>query len=219
MISWRFTVLGGTLAALAGWMTIDVDRRVASAAAPESSEASMLPSAERAFSLVDQHGKPVSDVDFRGRWLIVYFGFTQCADVCPATLTVLAAALRMLGADADGLQPVFITIDPQHDTPKTLAPYLKNFAPNFIGLTGTATQIAAAAESFGAYEGRSGDGANAATSLAHSSSLYLVDPRGRLNRQFSSQMTAAQLATYLRRAVHSELPGGSQSQEGSRSDD
>lgn len=175
--------------------------------------------AERTFQLVDQHGRSVSAADFHGRWLVVYFGFTQCPDVCPATLALLAAALRTLGADAGDLQPVFITIDPEHDTGQVLASYLQNFGPNFIGLTGSAAQIAAAAQSFGAYRGGDEKGASAAMSLAHSSTLYVVDPRGRLNRQLSSQLTAAQLATYLRKALKSEPLTGTALHEGSLRDD
>jgi protein SCO1 len=212
----RCMLLAGCVALFASGAPIDTARSAGAA----SSRIAALPAAaaERTFSLVDQHGRSVSAADFHGRWLVVYFGFTQCPDVCPATLALLAAALRTLGADAGALQAVFITIDPEHDTGQVLASYLQNFGPNFIGLTGSAAQIAAAAQSFGAYSGGE-KGASAAMSLAHSSTLYVVDPQGRLNRQLSSQMTAAQLATYLRKALKSELLTGSALHEGSLRDD
>jgi protein SCO1 len=189
----------------------------ARSAGAASNRVAALPPAgsERTFLLVDQHGRNVSAADFHGRWLVVYFGFTQCPDVCPATLALLAAALRTLGADAGELQAVFITIDPEHDTGPVLASYLQNFGPNFIGLTGSSAQVAAAAQSFGAYSGGGPKGASAASELAHSSTLYVVDPQGRLNRQLSSQMTAAQLATYLRKALKSEPLTGTALHEGS----
>jgi protein SCO1/2 len=199
MMSRRSMFLFAIVLALASGATID-----GATAAASRIRAAALAGAERTFSLIDQYGRPVNDPDLRGHWLVVYFGFTQCADICPATLSVLASALRMLGADARELKPVFITIDPEHDTPQVLTSYLQNFGPGFIGLTGSAAQIAAAAQSFGAYSARSANGDNAATSLTHSSILYVIDPRGRLNRQLSSRMTATQLSTYLRKALRSE---------------
>lgn len=209
----RSMLLAGTVALCACGASIAAARS-ASAVSNRIAALALAP-AERTFVLVDQHGRSVSAADFHGRWLVVYFGFTQCPDVCPATLALLAAALRTLGPDARELQAVFITIDPEHDTGPVLASYLQNFGPNFIGLTGSSAQIAAAAQSFGAYSGADAQGASAAMSLAHSSTLYVVDPQGRLNRQLSSQMTAAQLATYLRKALKSEPFTGTALHEGS----
>jgi protein SCO1 len=196
MISRRSILLFGIAVALASGAAIE-------STATGRVRVAELAAAERTFSLFDQHGRHVTDRDFHGHWLVVYFGFTQCVDICPATLTVLAAALRMLGADAGEFKPVFITIDPQHDTAQALSAYLQNFGADFVGLTGSAAQIAAAAQSFGAYSAPSANGDNAATSLTHSSILYVIDPRGRLNRQLSSEMTAPQLAKYLRKALRS----------------
>ena len=156
---------------------------------------------ERRFSLVDAWGRAVSETDFRGRWLLVFFGFTRCPDVCPTTLGRLGTAFGMLGADANSLQVIFITIDPEHDTPVVLASYLKSFGGNFLGLTGLPAQIEAAARSFSAYQAHSAPGESAASALAHSSTLYLVDPEGRLNRQFSGHTAPDRLAVYLRKAL------------------
>jgi protein SCO1/2 len=97
------------------------------------------------FQLVDQHGRPFSDADLRGRPALIFFGYTQCPDVCPTTLLKLTEALDILGADGAAIQPVFITVDPLRDTPEVVADYVANFHPRLIGLTGTRTQIAARA--------------------------------------------------------------------------
>jgi protein SCO1/2 len=156
----------------------------------------------REFSLTDQHGNTVTATSFRGQWLIVFFGFTQCPDVCPLTLTQLAAALHDLGSDANEYRTVFITIDPEHDTPEVLGAYLRSFGPDFIGLTGSEAQITAAAASFGAYRGRDANAGGAPAALVHSSTLYVVGPDGRLSRQLSAELSAPQLAASLRRARH-----------------
>lgn len=213
MKSLRRILLGTIVLALSGAFGIAGAR--SASAPPNRIAAPPSAAAERAFLLIDQRGKSVSAADFHGSWLVVYFGFTQCPDVCPATLALLAAALRVLGPSAVRPKIVFITIDPQHDTPQALAAYLRNFGPDFIGLTGSSAQIASAAQSFGAYSAPSADGASAATALAHSSTLYVVDPHGRLNRQLSSQMSAAQLATFLHKALQSEPITGTELHEGS----
>jgi protein SCO1/2 len=156
---------------------------------------------KREFLLIDDRGKPVSVRDFRGRWLIVYFGFTQCPDLCSAAMLTLSSALRSLGPDAERLQAAFVTIDPEHDTADVLTRYLANFGSGIVGLTGTPAQIAAAAASFGAYARPAEQGGSPAASIMHSSTLYLLDPEGNLNRQLSTQITADELARYLRRST------------------
>ena len=98
------------------------------------------------FTLVDQTGKTVTDQDFRGRYMLVFFGFTHCPDICPAELQVMSAALDALGPKADSVVPIFITLDPERDTQAAMAAYVKNFGPRFVGLTGSSEQIAAAAK-------------------------------------------------------------------------
>ncbi len=98
-------------------------------------------------SLVDGAGKPVSLAAYQGKVLLVYFGYTRCADTCPLTMQKLAKAYRDAGAPAD-VQVVMITVDPRHDTPAVLTPWVKHFDPSFVGLSGSASQIAAAAKAF-----------------------------------------------------------------------
>ena len=90
------------------------------------------------FRLTDHTGKPRSDSDFRGRYMLIYFGFTYCPDICPTTLAVMAEALDQLGPDAQKIVPILITVDPERDTPAVLAEYVKAFGPSFVGLTSSA---------------------------------------------------------------------------------
>ena len=100
------------------------------------------------FSLVGADGKPVTDRDFRGRYMLIFFGFTHCPDICPAELQVIAQALEQLGDKAKTMVPIFITLDPERDTPEAMANYVKSFGPDFVGLTGSPEAIAAAAKAY-----------------------------------------------------------------------
>lgn len=100
------------------------------------------------FSLVDHNGRSVTDEDFAGKYLLVFFGFTNCPDVCPTTLGDIAVALEMLGSNAADVQPLFISLDPERDTPDQMAEYVAAFDPRIIGLTGSAEQIAAVASEY-----------------------------------------------------------------------
>jgi len=100
------------------------------------------------FSLVGADGKPVTDRDFRGRYMLIFFGFTHCPDICPAELQVIAQALEQLGDKAKTVVPIFITLDPERDTPQAMANYVKSFGPNFVGLTGSPEAIEAAAKAY-----------------------------------------------------------------------
>lgn len=129
------------------------------------------------FRLVDQHGRPRSDRDFRGRWMLVYFGYTYCPDVCPTTLQEITDALRDLGARGGEVVPVFITLDPERDRPATLRKYLAAFSPRFVGLTGSAQQIGSVARAYHVYYAKHplpGGG----YSVDHASTIYLMSPDG-----------------------------------------
>jgi protein SCO1/2 len=134
------------------------------------------------FQLVDQDGKPADQRVLEGRWSAIFFGYTFCPDVCPATLTTLAAAKARLGSKADGLQVVFVSIDPERDTPAQLKLYLDSpaFPKPILGLTGTPEQAAAAARAYRVYfakaEGtKPGD---TAYLMDHASQIYLTNPKG-----------------------------------------
>lgn len=103
------------------------------------------------FTLLDQTGKRVSDKDFTGRYMLVFFGFTHCPDICPSGLQVMSAALDRLGDKAKDVVPLFFTLDPARDTPEKLKDYLSSFGPRFVGLTGSAEEMAAVAKAYRVY--------------------------------------------------------------------
>lgn len=129
------------------------------------------------FTLSDQHGKIRSDTEFRGKLMIVYFGYTFCPDVCPTDLMAITQALDALGSKAESIQPIFITIDPERDT-DVLADYLEAFHPSFIGLTGSSKTIKELANSYKAYYGKVEDNRSGEYSIDHSGVIYLTGRNG-----------------------------------------
>jgi protein SCO1/2 len=150
------------------------------------------------FSLIDGDGKQVTDQTWRGKYLLVYFGYTFCPDVCPTTLNSVADAVDKLGTKADRLQPLFITVDPKRDTPAVVKQYAAAFGPRIVGLTGTPEQIAAAAKAYRVYyaEHRTGAGADD-YSMDHSSVLYLMGPDGRFIAPVRADQTGPEIAAAL----------------------
>jgi protein SCO1/2 len=150
------------------------------------------------FQLTGTDGKTITDADFRGRYMLVFFGFTHCPDICPAELQVIAQALDKLGDKAKQVVPVFITVDPERDTPPVMAEYVKSFGPEFVGLTGSPEAIAAAAKAYRiAYtkvENRESPGDY---NVDHSALVYLMDPEGRYVTHFSYSTNADQMAEKL----------------------
>lgn len=132
------------------------------------------------FELIDHHGQSVTEHSFDGKLRLVFFGFTRCPDVCPTTLFEVSRVMRRLGDDAAKVQPIFISIDRENDTPERLASYVAAFHPSMIGLTGSRQQLDAVANSFNVTYGveRSSDGASAPDSIFHSSYLFLMDRQG-----------------------------------------
>ena len=137
-----------------------------------------MPLAEANFSLTDQYGKPRTLADFRGKVVALFFGYTHCPDVCPTTLADLAQVLGMLGKDADRVQVLFITVDPERDKPELLVKYMFAFDPTFLGLYGDAAATAQAAESF--YVTYQKQQTTSGYSVDHSVGTFLIDPEGRV---------------------------------------
>jgi cytochrome oxidase Cu insertion factor (SCO1/SenC/PrrC family) len=129
------------------------------------------------FTLTDQNGKPRRDIDFRGKLMIVYFGYTFCPDVCPADLMSITQALEALGPTAESVQPVFITIDPERDA-KVLAEYLAAFHPSFVGLTGSPEQIRKVANSYKVFYVKKPGEHSGEYSIDHSGAIYLIGRGG-----------------------------------------
>ncbi len=153
-----------------------------------------------AFTLVDHNGRTVTEADFRGRFTLVYFGYTYCPDVCPTALTAISEALEILGPDGDGIVPVFVTVDPGRDTPEQLSMYVRHFHPRLVGLTGTAKQVAAAAKAYQVYYAKArGEGTDADDYLMdHTSITYLMGPDGAFRVHFANGTDAESMARRIR---------------------
>jgi len=138
------------------------------------------------FELTDHQGRVRTDEDFAGRWLLVFFGFTNCPDICPTTLAEVAAVMDDLGPRADRVQPLFISVDPERDTPSQLADFVPRFHPAVVGLTGTPDQIARTGATFKVYyEKITEAAAPGGYTMAHSSQLFLFDPQGGYVKAFA----------------------------------
>jgi protein SCO1/2 len=152
------------------------------------------------FALTDQTGKTVTDQDFRGRYMLVFFGFTHCPDICPAELQVMSASLDELGPKAAAVVPVFITLDPERDTQAVMADYVKNFGPRFVGLTGSPEAVAAAAKAYRvSYSKFQEDKSTGDYSIDHSALVYLMGPDGDYITHFAYGTPAAKMTETLRR--------------------
>jgi protein SCO1/2 len=137
------------------------------------------------FSLTDHTGRPVTEADFAGRWQLVFFGFTNCPDICPTTLAYIASVLDLLGDRADRVAPLFITVDPVRDTVPVMAAFVAAFHPRLIGLTGTEAQVAEAAQNFRVYSEKMADAsAPDGYLMAHAGYIYLMTPKGRFEAVF-----------------------------------
>ncbi|WP_230168770.1 SCO family protein [Roseomonas sp. CECT 9278] len=149
------------------------------------------------FTLVDHTGRTVTDRDFAGRPLLVYFGFTYCPDVCPTELGTIAAALDAMGPAGERVTPILVTIDPERDTPAALADYVSRFHPRMIGLTGSAEQVAAAARAYRVYYARVRPRDSTDYLMDHSSFIYFVGPDGRVRSLFRPETTPEAIAAAI----------------------
>jgi protein SCO1/2 len=163
----------------------------------------VLPSTGKAlvggpFTLVDHTGKTVTEKDFRGRYMLILFGFTHCPDVCPTGLQVMAAALEKAGAKAEQVTPILITVDPERDTPEQLASYVPSFHPRLVGLTGSPEQVGAALKAYRVYAKKVEDPKSAAGfTFDHTSLLYLMDRNGEYIAHFTHASPVDRIAERL----------------------
>jgi protein SCO1/2 len=152
------------------------------------------------FRLTDQDGKPISDENFRGKPFLVFFGFTHCPDICPTTLFEVSEVMRKLGPDADKTAALFVTVDPERDTPGKLKDYLSSFDPHLRGVTGDPDAVAAVAKAYRVYYKKvptdKGD-----YTMDHTAIVYLMDKTGRFVAPFNlrrpPEAAAAELKKYL----------------------
>lgn len=152
------------------------------------------------FSLVDHTGRAVTERDFRGQFMLVFFGYTFCPDVCPIDLQIISRAVDALGAAGRKVQPIFITVDPKRDTLDVLARYVRHFHPRLLGLTGTPEQVATAAQAYGAFYMKAidaratGEQEHAQYAIDHSALTYLLGPDGRFVAAFAHNTDPKKLA-------------------------
>lgn len=150
------------------------------------------------FALTDHTGRRVTEKDFLGRHMLIMFGFTYCPDVCPSGLQVMSAALDQLGAKAERIQPVFVSVDHERDTPDQLALYIKSFHPRLVGLTGSAEEIAVAARAYRVYYKKVVDEkSTAGFTYDHSALIYLMGPDGSYLAHFPHAASPDTIASRL----------------------
>ena len=155
------------------------------------------------FDLIDHSGRTRTEQDFRGRLMLVYFGFTYCPDVCPTDLQAIGLAMDKLGADSANVQPLFVTVDPERDTPAHLAEYVKLFHPRLIGLTGSAEAIRKAADAYKVYYARVDLNRDAAHTVDHTAFIYLMDRDGNYLGFFPPGTSADRMVENIRPHLHS----------------
>jgi cytochrome oxidase Cu insertion factor (SCO1/SenC/PrrC family) len=154
------------------------------------------------FSLTDQNGRTVTDADLKGKPTLLYFGYTYCPDVCPTALLLMETAVESLGPDAaKKVNMVFITIDPERDTPALMKGYVSNFGPTILGLTGTPEQIAKAARAYRVYYQKVPSKDDSPYLMDHSSIIYLLDRNGRFVTHFTHESKSEAIATALGRLL------------------
>ena len=156
-----------------------------------------------AFMLTDQTGRTVTEADLKGRYALVFFGFTHCPDVCPLTLQVITQALEMTGPLGDPVTPVFITVDPDRDTPDAMGQYIANFHPRFVALTGAPDAVKQAADAYRVFFRKAADAAKAEGDTAdymmeHSGFVYFMDRNGGYITHFGPKTTAEMMAARIR---------------------
>jgi len=151
------------------------------------------------FTLTDQNGATRSDTEFRGKLMLIYFGYTYCPDVCPTTLDMMTRALAALGPDAQKVVPIFITVDPGRDTPAQMKTYASNFDPRLVALTGSPEAIASVAGEYRVYYQKAKGENGGDYTVDHSSAIYLMGRDGRYVGHFDPGITPDKLAATLRK--------------------
>jgi protein SCO1/2 len=154
------------------------------------------------FTLENGNGQTVTDQDYRGKYMLVYFGYTYCPDVCPTTLNAVADAIDRLGPAANRVAPLFITVDPQRDTPPVVKQYAAAFGTHIVGLTGTPEQIAKVAREYRVYYAKRQTGPGPDDySMDHSSLLYLMGPKGHFIAPIRADQSGEEIAAQLRKLM------------------
>lgn len=154
------------------------------------------------FELTDHRGMVQTQRDFSGRWMLIFFGFTNCPDICPTTLSEVAAVMEGLRGEAEKVQPIFITIDPERDSPMVLSQYVEQFEAGIIGLTGTANQMAAISDSFPIFFERNEEAsAPGGYTMSHTSNLFLFDPQAGYSTSWPYGTSAEEILADLQERI------------------
>jgi protein SCO1/2 len=169
--------------------------------APETGQGEATPLIGGPFSLVDTNGKRVTDGDFRGKLMLVFFGYTHCPDVCPTELQTMSTVMENLGPAADKVAPIFISVDGTRDTPQALADYMKNFDARITGLTGDQKDIASAAKAYRVYYRKAGDSGKGDYTVDHSAFVYLMDGSGKYITHFTFNTAPETMAAVIRKKI------------------
>jgi cytochrome oxidase Cu insertion factor (SCO1/SenC/PrrC family) len=182
-------VLGFTIGTASAWYEVNEAQNTASYANIEPASGSPLAGAAIGgpFSLVDHNGKAVTEKDYAGNYKLVFFGFTSCPDVCPAGLEKMSAALKTLGPKAEEIQPLFITIDPERDTPEVMKEYVAMFHPRLTGLTGSVEQVDAVLAAYKVYAAKAEGGDPENYLMNHSAYTFLMGPDGQPLTMFGAE--------------------------------
>jgi protein SCO1/2 len=190
------TVLAGVLVLVAG-LLIALALRDQAKGVAGSPLAAMIGGK---FSLVDQNGKPFTDADLKGKWQLVFFGYTHCPDICPTSLNDLSVALDQLGAKKNAVGIVFISVDPERDTPDVLKSYVGAFGGPIVGLTGSPEAVAEAAKDYRVYFAKH-PRPDGGYDMDHSALIYVMDPQGRFTATFTPDTPPDDIAARLRKLV------------------
>jgi cytochrome oxidase Cu insertion factor (SCO1/SenC/PrrC family) len=185
------------LAALMGVFLLTAERPVSGVALT----ASGTPQVGGPFELVDHTGKTVTEADFAGGYMLVYFGFTYCPDICPTALQGMARALDSLGPQGDKVRPVFITVDPERDTPENMAAYVNHFHERMVGLTGTPEQVREAAKAYKVFYKKVQGSGDADYVMDHTSVVYLMGPDGKFAGHFNHTTSPEEMAEGIAQAL------------------
>ncbi len=157
------------------------------------------------FILVDQQGRTVTDEIFRGKYMLIAFGYTHCPDICPTLLADMANALTRLGPQSEEITPIFVTLDPSRDTPKVMADYVSSFSPRMVGLTGPEDYIASAAKKYHIkYEQHPEKNGN--YSIDHTAAIFLMGRDGKFLERFNSGVKIDEMVERIRARLQAEKP-------------
>jgi protein SCO1 len=199
ILRYLIALVAGAAAGLAAYLILGLD--TAPSGPPTSSGQALIGGK---FELVDQNGKTRTDADFRGRYMLVFFGYTHCPDFCPTGLQAMAETLDTLGKDGEKIQPIFITVDPDRDTPQVMKEYVVNFHPRLLGLTGSDAQIAKAAKAYRVYYARAGKPGTEDYLMDHSTFTYFMGPDGKYLTHFSHGTPPKTVAERIRKLMKAD---------------